>query len=1082
MFQESRKLRVSRVLLFLVALLVATVAMLLFVAPMRTLALNNLLTNGDFASDTAGWDIWGGTPSVSDGVLEMTVDPNTSDYWDAGIQQDIGLEEGTEYTIILRARANQAVTIPLIIQQNGTYTPYFQQIVPLSTTMQTYLYTFESSATDSDVLFDLYLGDRGAFTAWVDYVVLESTANLLQNGDFADGDIGWNVWFTENGMYTVTNGVLEINVPSGLSNYWDGAMDQVVSLEKDAGYLVSLEARADRPVTLPVQLKEDGGDWDIYFSQEMALTTITQTYYYPLVSDYADDAALFATYLGGTGAFTTWVDSIVLEPWVNALTNSDFDSGTDPWFRWGDVTASVSGGTAVITNTPTGSGGAFEQGGVAVSEGARYTFLLNARADTPVTVSLSAQLNTNPYTEYFRCEVPLTTEMQTHVCEGVVSDVTDESAAFVFVMPNEAFTMWVDSVYMGTTGLPEAPEPPPTPQAARVNQVGYLPLADKHATIATTTTTPLEWQLLNDSGVAVTGTTSVFGDDPASGDHVHIADFSNVSTSGVYTLQVGTHTSYPFEIGEDIYAEMKYDALDYFYHARSGIAITMPYAGDSQWTRPAGHVSPADSASGNKGDFDVPCFAGTAGGLTWRGTCTTTTGSPYSLTVTGGWYDAGDYGKYVVPGGFATWMLQNLYERAQATGDEASFADDTMNIPESGNGVPDLLDEARWEVEFLLSMQVPDGAWVERYNPGLDTTEFTDTLGGMVHHKVHGNAYGGYGELAHEDAAARHLYPPSTAATLHLAAVGAQTARLWESFDSDFATECLDAAERAWQAALAHDAEYFPSSLTQGGGAYDDTRVSDEFYWAAAELYVTTGEQTYEDYLLQSTHALTVPQHFANEGSVSMIWPNTEAFGTLSLLIAPNTLSETLLLDAQDNLVATADYYLDVLANEGHRVPFTSTTGYPWGSNYYAINNAVILGVAHDLTGNRDYFNGAAEGIDYILGRNGLAKSYVSGYGEDPLQNPHHMFWAHQYNDAYPPPPPGVLSGGPNSGLQDPKASAELTGCPPQKCFIDHIESWSTNEITIYWNASLAWLTAYLDAEGQVETLYLPLIMRSSSP
>jgi len=106
-------------------------------------------------------------------------------------------------------------------------------------------------------------------------------------------------------------------------------------------------------------------------------------------------------------------------------------------------------------------------------------------------------------------------------------------------------------------------------------------------------------------------------------------------------------------------------------------------------------------------------------------------------------------------------------------------------------------------------------------------------------------------------------------------------------------------------------------------------------------------------------------------------------------------------------------------------------------------------------------------GMDYLLGRNALSQSYVSGYGENPLLNPHHRFWAKQADARFPEVPPGAVSGGPNSGLQDPYVQAAgLKGCAPQKCFIDHIEAWSVNEITINWNAPFAWVTGYLDEQG----------------
>jgi endoglucanase len=102
--------------------------------------------------------------------------------------------------------------------------------------------------------------------------------------------------------------------------------------------------------------------------------------------------------------------------------------------------------------------------------------------------------------------------------------------------------------------------------------------------------------------------------------------------------------------------------------------------------------------------------------------------------------------------------------------------------------------------------------------------------------------------------------------------------------------------------------------------------------------------------------------------------------------------------------------------------------------------------------------------MDYIMGRNPLDQTYVTGYGERPLAYPHHRFWSFQANPKFPKAPPGAVSGGPNSGLEDPYVQAAgLKGCAPEKCFIDNIEAWSANEITINWNAPLVWVASFLD-------------------
>lgn len=586
---------------------------------------------------------------------------------------------------------------------------------------------------------------------------------------------------------------------------------------------------------------------------------------------------------------------------------------------------------------------------------------------------------------------------------------------------------------MATPTPAPAPAPAPAPQAIHVNQLGYLPDAVKRAVIVDDSPAPLPWLLRDAQGASVaSGETTVFGADPASGDQVHLADFSSFQAPGAgYTLVVGQATSPAFAIGAGLYRPLTYDALAYFYHNRSGIAIEMPYASDPQWARPAGHLG----AAPNQGDTEVPCAPGT--------------GCSYRLDVRGGWYDAGDHGKYVVNGGISVWTLQNLYERALTFGDPAAFADGSMNIPERANGFPDLLDEARWQVEFLLRMQVPEG----------------EPLAGLAHHKVHDDAWTGLPLRPDQDPRPRYLRPPSTAATLNLAAVAAQAARLWRELDPAFAERCLAAATRAWQAAQANPAIFAPASDSTGGGPYNDDNVADEFAWAAAELLITTGDAGYRAFLGQSPAYGRVP---SQPGGSAMSWADTAALGTISLAIAPSALEEAERQRMREAIVAAADSYLAMQGREGYRIPFAAGSGgYPWGSNSSILNTMIILALAHDFTGGTAYRDGVVEGMAYLLGRNPLGQSYITGYGSRPLQNPHHRFWARQISAGSPPPPPGAVSGGPNSALQDPYANNVVpAGCPPQRCFVDHIESWSTNEITINWNAPLAWVAAYLDEQG----------------
>ena len=573
----------------------------------------------------------------------------------------------------------------------------------------------------------------------------------------------------------------------------------------------------------------------------------------------------------------------------------------------------------------------------------------------------------------------------------------------------------------------------------RLNQLGYPPSFSKSATIVDNAATPLPWQLKNDTGeVVASGQTIVYGRDEASGDHVHIADFTPCKKEGAgYTLHVGSAGSHPFRIDRAVFTRLKYDALAFFYHSRSGMAISLPYAGNSRWTRPAGHAG----TSPNKGDTDVPCAPDTE--------CS------YRLDVRGGWYDAGDQGKYVVNGGIAVWTLLNQFERAKYFGSIEPFADGKLSIPENSNRIPDLLDEARWEVEFLLRMQVPKD----------------QPKAGMVHHKVHDANWTELPTRPDLDPQPRELRPPSTAATLNLAAVAAQSARIWKVIDSAFASRCLSAAESAWTAAINNPAVYAPYTDGTGGGAYADNDVRDEFYWAAAELFITTGKYRYLDYLLQSPYhkhlRKNLPPEIDNGTNTSMTWNTVDALGSISLAIVPNSLPSSDIAVIRKSIVAAADIYLSVGDKQGYGVLFLHTSGYPWGSNSFILNNGIILALAYEFTKKQVYLNGSAEALNYVLGRNAMDKSYVSGYGSNPLQNPHHRFWAHQKDTRFPPPYPGAISGGPNSALQDPVATSQLKGCTPQKCYIDDIMSYSTNEVAINWNAPLAWLIAFLDEKAQ---------------
>ena len=578
----------------------------------------------------------------------------------------------------------------------------------------------------------------------------------------------------------------------------------------------------------------------------------------------------------------------------------------------------------------------------------------------------------------------------------------------------------------------------------RLNQVGLLPDGVKRAVLPERANAPLGWTLTDAGGrVVASGKTIVVGDDAASGEHLHLIDFSGFAGTGEgFRLHVGERDSRAFAIAPGLYAPVKKAALNYFYQSRAGDRIEAAYAGGARWARPAGHPHEI-----------VTCVSGTdEKGNDWPG-CVDT------YDVTGGWYDAGDQGKYVVNGGIALWTLLDLYEQGQSW-NARPFPDGSAALPEAGNGVSDLLDEARWEMEFLLSMQAPEGTrmalpvGVSRAEPGLDF-ERVD-VSGMAFHKVADEHWTGLPMPPQDDPEKRQLFPPSTGATLNLAATAAQCARIWRSIDPAFADRCLTAATRAYAAAVAHPDLYSIAAFT-GSGGYGDRSFADEFYWAAAELFVTTGDAAYRTAIARSPFFDT-----AKAGEFG--WPTTATLGTISLATLPNAFADTDKARLRASIVAAADSFLADETDVGYRIPY-DPPAYPWGSNSNLLNRAVLLGLAADISGEPRYRDGVIDAMDYILGRNPLDRSFVSGFGARPMAQPHHRFWLHELDPELPPVPPGVLSGGPNSSSRRAdEIGAAMADCAPQKCWADDWRAFSMNEVAINWNAPLVWVSAWLDA------------------
>jgi len=677
-----------------------------------------------------------------------------------------------------------------------------------------------------------------------------------------------------------------------------------------------------------------------------------------------------------------------------------------------------------------------------IEKGHTYSVRFAAWASAPIKIRAQIGMSGPPYTGYWSDVPALTSVRQEFAGTFTATAPSDPTAEFAFHLgvpdAKGPLTVCIDDLHLTDPAftpkakVAEAPLP-----AIRVNQLGYFPKGPKRATwamdesdAARLAKQSVPFELVDGAGAVVhKGMTTPFGKDPTSGLFVQRIDFSAFRGEGEgFRIRLGKNgaagplTSDPFPIHTAALKQLSRDALRYFYYTRSGIALAQPYVENERWVRPAGHPT----------DNKVPCAPDAK--------CS------YSLDVSGGWYDAGDYGKYVVNGGLSVWLLLNLYEASQNLGlPVAGVKDGDLHLPESGNQLPDLLDEARWELEWMLKMQVPDG------NP----------QAGLVHHKMHDTDWSALGTLPVLGATPRQLRPVSTAATLNLAATAAQAARIFAKLDPKFSERCLTAAKRAWAAAEAHPDLLATNADNHGGGPYDDASLSDERFWAASELFVTTGDKAFFSLLSKSPHYLQLKAH-EREVPQALDWRTTDALGTLTLALAPSS-TPAVRAANRKSVVAVAEKYLALSNADAFGQPYVGSH-YVWGSNSFIVNNGLILAYAHAFTKDPRFLAGAVAALDYLLGRNALGKSYVTGYGARPLTNPHHRLWAHSIDPKFPSPPPGVLSGGPNSDLQDPYSKSLHPHCIGQTCYVDHIEAYSANEVAINWNAGLSWLAAYVNA------------------
>ncbi len=888
-----------------------------------------------------------------------------------------------------------------------------------------------------------------------DLMGLETTAavrsladgpNLVVNGGF-DTEVApwWTAGIIEESL-SIETGELCVGVPGGSVNPWAVMIGQGgVPLEAGAGYEFRFTARGTAPVTIKALVGEPDGEYLEFSTIHAELTEAPRTFSQSFVMGTSDYTPQVAFQIGmGDADWTFCVDDISVVPLAREnVVNGTFDDGMDGWWtdsyipEWDLSTGAF---CADVPSTVEPWEGLLGQNGIAVEAGTTYTLSFVASGD-PQTFRAVVQ-DPADYSEIGALAVTPTAAPDTYSAAFTAAEtVADAQLLFMLGGAGQPWHVCIDDVSLAGGTVPVYT--PDTGPRVRVNQVGYLPYGPKRATLVSDAVVPVPFWVMDAAGaVVLTGESVPFGTDEMSLLDVHTIDFSEVTEAGTYTLAADGETSYPFVIGSDMYERLRVDALSFFYPMRSGVPIDPAVAGEG-YGRPAGHASSPADGHVNQGDLDVPCQPAEDSvlyyGEPW--TC------DYTLDVTGGWYDAGDPGKYVVNGGITVFQLLNAFERTKLapTADPGALSDGTLRIPESGNGLPDVLDEARVELAFFLKMIVPEG----------------QPLAGMVHHKVHGNEWTQLPMLPNEDPTTRWLHRPSTAATLNLSATAAQAARIFAPYDAAFAAELLDAARTTWAAALAHPDIYAPvEDGDDGGGAYADGDAADEFYWAAAELFLTTGEKEFLDFVLASErHTADV---FPGRG---IIWFDVAGLARIDLATVPSRIPDREAIVA--SVVTGAEGYLGDQAANGFGLPYLPPDGvYPWGSNGQVLNNLVVLGAAFDLTGDERFRRGVLEGIGYILGQNALNISYVTDFGTVFSHDMHSRWFTHALDPTLPAPPAGTVAGGPNSEhwTWDPVANRLFGtgGCAPQLCYVDDVESYATNELAINWNSALAWIASFI--------------------
>ena len=688
----------------------------------------------------------------------------------------------------------------------------------------------------------------------------------------------------------------------------------------------------------------------------------------------------------------------------NIISNSTFESGTSGWGTYkesgGACSLATENGQLALTVKNVGEVNYAVQvfyDIVPLYQNGVYRLKYDISSTTDRFIECMIQQNGGTYQAYTWKGLELTSTPQTVDYEFTMEEETDIMAKLVFncgiqekhegqlpehkiFIDNVSLELVDDSKVDYAASRPYAP-------SINLNQVGYKPDSKKIA-VFRDITNESEFSVINAaSGQTVyTGKLENRTENSSAGETNYTGDFSAVKDAGKYYIKCGNlDPSYTFEIGDGVYTNLLDDSVRMLYLQRCGVEVQ-------------------DSTFGHRACHN---------------TMATVYGTNEQIDVSGGWHDAGDFGRYIVPAAKAVADLLYAY---QTNPDAYS---DNIGIPESGNGTADILDEARFELEWMKKMQASNGG---------------------VYHKVSCATFPGY-VMPEEETKPLIVTPVSSTSTADFAAAMALAYEFYKDVDKDFADDCLSRAEKAWAWLEQNPNFVFKNPEDIVTGEYGDNSDKDERYWAACQLYRATKDQKYLNVI--------------GVASKGLDWATVGDYGNIAIVTDPHADTSSIIYNnAKSAIISQADIFKSRSSGSPYGVALTK---FDWGSNMTVANAGIILGLANKLTGDSSYLDAADAQLDYLLGTNPVSTSFVTGYGTVSPENPHHRPSMAKGEAMR-----GMLVGGVNSNLEDSAAKAYCQDLPAAKRYVDNSESYSTNEITIYWNSPLTYLLTLTDENATI--------------